>query len=115
MNEVYLEGIITDIEEPQHTVNTQRHLKIRLKVSHVTTQKKTKSEKYTINAWNKLATWGLNNLELGMKILVKGYLTQQSYSNILFTEITASKFIIGSAIKTMVLSLPQPLNHEPNK
>lgn len=98
MNEVYLEGSIISIEKPQHTTNTQCHLKICLQVAHVTAQKKTKSEKYTINAWNKLATWGLNNLELGMKVFVKGYLTQQSYKNVPLTEVTASKFIIGKPL-----------------
>ena len=97
MNEVFLEGIATSIAKLTHPTTTNHHLIIRLQTTHRNRQGHRKYEVYTVNAWNRLADWADKHLAVGVPVLVRGYLTQQTHDGVTATEITASQLIIRRA------------------
>lgn len=78
MNKVFLSGIIADspvlVSKPE---DANPHMVMTLCVSHKTTQGLVKRELYTANAWNKTALWAHENLKQGIRVVIKGYLSQR--------------------------------------
>lgn len=93
MNEVYLEGVIVAVVQPEHATTAENHLVLQVCVTHCNKQRQLKKEQYMINAWNRLADWAQLHIKPGMPVLVKGYLTQHTYGHSVVTEITASRFV----------------------
>ena len=91
MNRVYISGKLA--ESPLMRMDGGiAHLKALLRVSHRTRAGMRKSEDYRINAWNRIAQWGMANLERGQIVAVQGYLTQnRADGNV--TEITVEEFL----------------------
>ena len=91
MNRVYISGKLA--ESPLMRMDGGiAHLTALLRVSHRTRAGMRKSEDYRINAWNRIAQWGMANLERGQIVAVEGYLTQnRADGNV--TEITVEEFL----------------------
>ena len=91
MNRVYMSGKLA--ESPLMRMDGGiAHLTAVLRVSHRTRAGIRKSEDYRINAWNRIAQWGMANLERGQVVAVQGYLTQ-NHSDGNTTEITVEEFL----------------------
>ena len=91
MNRVYISGKIA--ESPLMRMDGGiAHLTALLRVSHRTHAGIRKSEDYRINAWNRIAQWGMANLERGQVVAVQGYLTQ-NHADGNTTEITVEEFL----------------------
>ena len=91
MNRVYISGKLA--ESPLMRMDGGiAHLTALLRVSHRTRAGMRKFEDYRINAWNRIAQWGMANLERGQIVAVEGYLTQnRADGNV--TEITVEEFL----------------------
>ena len=91
MNRVYMSGKLA--ESPLMRMDGGiAHLTAVLRVSHRTRAGIRKSEDYRINAWNRIAQWGMANLERGQVVAVQGYLTQ-NHADGNTTEITVEEFL----------------------
>ena len=94
MNEVYLEGIVTTITAMEHAASANPHCVCQLRVTHPNRKNQMVNELYTINSWNHLAEWAIHSLKTGMRVCLKGYLTQRMQQNAAVTEVTANHFFI---------------------
>ena len=93
MNKVYISGKI--IEAPQIHLNdgsSPIYMTTTLCVTHKTRIGIRKYETYRINAWNRVAQWGLENLKLGQIVAIQGYLIQKS-GNGPAVEIAVEEFL----------------------
>ena len=91
MNRVYMSGKLA--ESPLMRMDGGiAHLTAVLRVSHRTRAGIRKSEDYRINAWNRIAQWGMANLERGQVVAVQGYLTQ-NHADGNTPEITVEEFL----------------------
>ena len=91
MNRVYISGKLA--ESPLMRMDGGiAHLTALLRVSHRTRAGMRKSEDYRINAWNRIAQWGMANLERGQIVAVQGYLTQ-NHADGNATEVTVEEFL----------------------
>ncbi len=104
MNEVYLEGQITRVEEKLHPT-PEKHTLLTLEVTHRTQAGITRREQYPVNTWRNLAVWALRNLRPGNQVLVSGYLTQRIQEQA-YTEVTANRILLLQALPTQVLPTP---------
>ena len=95
MNEVYLNGVIADMKEMKHRTVDTRHLEIQLRLSHRNRRQQMIHELYPVNAWDRLAAWAADELRCGMRVTVKGYLTQRSNDGGQAVEITAQRFLVN--------------------
>ena len=108
MNEVFLEGTVVSITMVEHAASVKPHCVCQLRVAHRNQKQQTVSELYTINAWNRLAVWAAQALKPGMRVCVKGYLTQQTQQNVVVTEVTANRFVIQQATQALPTAMPAP-------
>ncbi len=92
MNEVYLEGRITHVEEKLHST-PEKHTLLTLEVTHRTQAGIIRWELYPVNTWRNLAVWALRNLRPGNQVLVSGYLTQRVQEQQAHTEVTATRIL----------------------
>ena len=100
MNQVFISGIIADRPRLTQPENGAAHLMFALSVRHRTAKGVVKQELYTVNAWNRVALWGAEQLAQGQLVAMRGYLTQHARENgVLAVEITAEEFLL-SARKT---------------
>ena len=100
MNQVFISGIIADRPRLTQPENGAAHLMFALSVRHRTAKGVVKQELYTVNAWNRVALWGAEQLAQGQLVALQGYLTQHAReSGVLAVEITAEEFLL-SARKT---------------
>ncbi len=100
MNQVFISGIIADRPRLTQPENGTAHLMFVLSVRHRTAKGVVKQELYTVNAWNRVALWGAEQLAQGQLVAMRGYLTQHARENgVLAVEITAEEFLL-SARKT---------------
>ena len=100
MNQVFISGIIADRPRLTQPENGAAHLMFALSVRHRTAKGVVKQELYTVNAWNRVALWGAEQLAQGQLVALQGYLTQHAReSGVLAVEITAEEFLL-SAHKT---------------
>ena len=100
MNQVFISGIIADRPRLTQPENGAVHLMFALSVRHRTAKGVVKQELYTVNAWNRVALWGAEQLAQGQLVALQGYLTQHAReSGVLAVEITAEEFLL-SARKT---------------
>lgn len=102
MNEVYLEGRITRVEEKLHPT-PEKHTLLTLEVTHRTQAGIIRREQYPVNTWRNLAVWSLRNLRPGHQVLVSGYLTQRIQEQQAYTEVTANRILLLQALPTQVL------------
>ena len=106
MNEVFLEGTVASMALVEHTASAKQHCVCRLRVAHRNQKQQTVNELYTINAWNRLAVWAAQALKPGMRVCVKGYLTQRTQQNVVVTEVTANRFVIQQATQPLPNAVP---------
>ena len=106
MNEVFLEGTVASMALVEHTASAKQHCVCQLRVLHRNQKQQTVSELYAINAWNRLAAWAVQALKPGMRVCVKGYLTQQTQQNVAVTEVTANRFVIQQATPPLPNAVP---------
>ena len=100
MNQVFISGIIADRPRLTQPENGAAHLMFALSMRHRTAKGVVKQELYTVNAWNRVALWGAEQLAQGQLVALQGYLTQHAReSGVLAVEITAEEFLL-SARKT---------------
>ncbi len=107
MNEVYLEGQITRVEEKLHPT-PEKHTLLTLEVTHRTQAGITRREQYPVNTWRNLAVWALRNLRPGNQVLVSGYLTQRIQEQQAYTEVTANRILLLQALPTPVATFVPP-------
>ena len=101
MNEVFLEGTVASMALVEHTASAKQHCVCQLRVAHRNQKQQTVNELYTINAWNRLAVWAAQALKPGMRVCVKGYLTQRTHQSVVVTEVTANRFVIQQAMQPL--------------
>ena len=100
MNKIFISGIIADRPRLTQPENGAAHLMFALSVRHRTAKGVVKQELYTVNAWNRVALWGAEQLAQGRLVALQGYLTQHAREGgALTVEITAEEFLL-SARKT---------------
>ncbi len=102
MNEIYLEGRITRVEEKLHPT-PEKHTMLTLEVTHRTQAGIIRRELYPVNTWRNLAVWALRNLRPGNQVLVSGYLTQRIQEQQAYTEVTANGILPLQVVTTQVL------------
>lgn len=91
MNKVYISGKI--VQQPLLQMESEiPHLVMSVRVAHKKRNGERRSEDYRVNAWNRIAKWGKENLKHGQIIALQGYLTQNA-SNNHATEITVEEFL----------------------
>lgn len=91
MNKVYISGKV--VQQPLLLMEGETpHLVMTVRVAHKKRNGERRSEDYRVNAWNRVAQWGKDNLEQSQIIALQGYLTQNA-SNNHATEITAEEFL----------------------
>lgn len=91
MNRVYMSGKLKD--QPILRMEGQTpHLILTLSVTHKKRTGELQREDYRINAWNRIAQWGMAHLERGQILALQGYLTQNA-SNNHATEVTVDEFL----------------------
>ena len=91
MNKVYISGKI--VQQPLLQMEGEiPHLVMSVRVAHKKRNGERRSEDYRVNAWNRIAKWGKENLKQGQIIALQGYLTQNA-SNNHATEITVEEFL----------------------
>jgi len=105
MNEVYLEGRITHVEEKLHSTS-EKHTLLTMEVTHRTQAGIIRREQYPVNTWRNLAVWALRNLRPGNQVLVSGYLTQRIQEQQAYTEVTAIRILPLQALPAQVLPTP---------
>ncbi len=105
MNEIYLEGRITRVEEKLHPT-PEKHTLLTLEVTHRTQAGIIRRELYPVNTWRNLAVWALRNLRPGNQVLVSGYLTQRIQEQQAYTEVTANRILPLQVVTTQVLPTP---------
>lgn len=91
MNKVYISGKIVD-QPFMRMEGENQHMILKLRVSHKKRNGERRFEDYRVNAWNRIAQWGMTNLVGGQIVAVQGYLTQ-NISNNHATEVTAEEFL----------------------
>ena len=106
MNEVFLEGTVASMVLVEHAAPAKQHCVCQLRVAHRNQKQQTVNELYTINAWNRLAAWAAQALKPGMRVCVKGYLTQRTQQNVVVTEVTANRFVIQQATQPLPNAVP---------
>ena len=106
MNEVFLEGTVASMTFVEHAASARQHCVCQLRVVHRNQKQQTVNELYTINAWNRLAVWAAQALKPGMRVCVKGYLTQRTQQNVVVTEVTANRFVIQQATPPLPNAVP---------
>ncbi len=114
MNEVYLEGQITRVEEKLHPT-PEKHTLLMLEVTHRTQAGITRREQYPVNTWRNLAVWALRNLRPGNQVLVSGYLTQRVQEQQAYTEVTATRILPLQVSPTRAVPFTPPVFPEPPK
>lgn len=92
MNNLFICGRIVEQPALRMEGGTAPHLILTLRVAHRTRTGERRAEDYRVNAWNRIAQWGMENLARGQVVVVHGYLTQNA-SNGSATEITAMEFM----------------------
>ena len=97
MNEVFLEGTVASMALVEYAASAKQHCVCQLRVVH---------RLYTINAWNRLAAWAAQALKSGMRVCVKGYLTQRTQQSVVVTEVTANRFVIQQATQPLPNAVP---------
>lgn len=91
MNKVYISGKV--VQQPLLLMEGETpHLVMTVRVAHKKRNGERRSEDYRVNAWNRVAQWGKDNLEQSQIIALQGYLTQNA-SNNHATEITVEEFL----------------------
>ena len=106
MNEVFLEGTVASMALVEYSASAKQHCVCQLRVVHRNQKQQTVSELYTINAWNRLAAWAAQALKSGMRVCVKGYLTQRTQQSVVVTEVTANRFVIQQATQPLPNAVP---------
>ncbi len=97
MNQVYISGKIADRPRLTRAENGSAHLMFALSVRHRTARGVVKQELYTVNAWNKAALWGAEQLAQGQLVALRGYLTQHTgEGGVLTVEVTAEEFLLSA-------------------
>lgn len=91
MNKVYISGKVVQQSLLMMEGETP-HLMMTVRVAHKKRNGERRSEDYRVNAWNRVAQWGKDNLKQGQIIALQGYLTQNA-SNNHATEITVEEFL----------------------
>lgn len=97
MNKIYLSGIVAEPPVRYTRESSPEHICFHLCVSHRTRQGVVKRELYPVHAWNGVATWAIGQLRQGQRVLVQGYLTQQTVTGsdgrgMTLCEVTAEEF-----------------------
>ena len=95
MNELFLSGTILTLVKTPTTGDTS-HVVCQLRHSHCNRQQQVIHETYTVHAWNRLADWAAQTLKPGVRVYVKGYLTQKLRGDVTMTEGTAAQFFVQS-------------------
>ena len=72
------------------------HVVCQLRYSHRNRQQQVIHETYTVHVWNHLADWAVQTLKPGVRVYVKGYLTQKLRGDAVMTEVTAAQFFVQS-------------------
>ncbi len=93
MNELFLSGTILRLVKTSTTGDTS-HVVCQLQHSHRNRQQQVIHETYTVHAWNRLADWAAQTLKPGVRVYVKGYLTQKLRGDVVMTEVTAAQFFV---------------------
>ena len=93
MNELFLSGTILGLVKTPTTGDTS-HVVCQLRHSHRNCQQQVIHEIYTVHAWNCLADWAAQTLKPGVRVYVKGYLTQKLRGDVVMTEVTAAQFFV---------------------
>ena len=93
MNQVYISGKIADRPRLTRAENGSAHLMFALSVRHRTAKGLVKQELYTVNAWNKAALWGAEQLAQGQLVALRGYLTQHTGEG---GVLTAEEFLLSA-------------------
>lgn len=114
MNEVYLEGQITRVEEKLHPT-PEKHTLLTLEVTHRTQAGIIRREQYPVNTWRNLAVWALRNLRPGNQVLVSGYLTQRVQEQQAYTEVTANRILPLQVPPTRAVPFTPPVSPDPPK
>ena len=97
MNQVYISGKIADRPRLTRAETGSAHLMFALSVRHRTARGVVKQELYTVNAWNKAAQWGAEQLAQGQLVALRGYLTQHTgEGGVLTVEVTAEEFLLSA-------------------
>lgn len=92
MNELFLSGTILTLVKTPTTGDTS-HVVCQLRYSHRNRQQQVIHETYTVHVWNHLADWAVQTLKPGVRVYVKGYLTQKLRGDAVMTEVTAAQFL----------------------
>lgn len=92
MNQVFISGRIAEAPVLRMENGEVPHLTFTLRVGHRTRAGAQRTEDYRVNAWNRIAQWGVENLSRGRTVALCGYLTQNA-ANANATEITAAEFL----------------------
>jgi len=87
MNHVFLTGVVTSNPIVLSKENESQHVQFVISVSHKNTSGQKRVEKYPIQAWNKIASWSIEHLNIGRMITVSGYLTRRPEIGIAAREI----------------------------
>ena len=93
MNELFLSGTILTLVKTPTTGDTS-HIVCQLRHSH----RNRIHETYTVHAWNRLADWAAQTLKPGVRVYVKGYLTQKLRGDVVMTEVTATQFFVQNPV-----------------
>ena len=92
MNNLFISGKVVEQPALRLEGGDAPHLTFTLRVAHRTRAGERRAEDYRVNAWNRIAQWGVENLARGQLVAVHGYLTQ-SASRGNAVEITATEFM----------------------
>ena len=76
------------------TTGDTSHVVCQLRHSHRNRQQQVIHESYTVHVWNRLADWAVQTLKPGVRVYVKGYLTQKLRGDAVMTEVTAAQFFV---------------------
>ena len=102
MNEVFLEGTVASMALVEYAASAKQHCVCQLREVH----RNQKQQTVSINAWNRLAAWAAQALKSGMRVCVKGYLTQRTQQSVVVTEVTANRFVIQQATQPLPNAVP---------